>query len=164
MEHLWALAAVILAVVFIFDRKVLQFDPKAFVSFLKILIIGSCISIVVNALVGRFPPLPPVPVSFLLMVAWEDVLFSLAPIYYVHKYFPKYIAIPIAVISSIVFGLGHLYQGWIAVAVLSLYPFFISYKYGKTYGYGTIFLAHTVYDLMVVCVNVPVSRYLRSLF
>lgn len=149
MEHFWIFAAFILAIVYVFDRSVLRFDLKAFAWFLKVLIIGSIISIVLNSLVGRFPPLPLVPVSSLLFVWWEDVLFSLLSIYYAKKFLPKYLYVPVIFISSIIFGLGHLYQGWFAAIALSFYPYFVSYRYGKKHGHGTIMAMHVVYDLSV---------------
>lgn len=162
MEQLWILAGIILVIVYIFDRKVLQFDLTAIKGFLKILLIGSGISIVLNLLVGRIPQLPPLPVSSLLFVWWEDVLFSLLLIYYAEKFLPKAMFIAVAIASSIVFGLGHLYQGWLAVVLLSLYPYFFSYKYGKKHGYGTVMLAHVVYDLSLVG-NSYILQFIRSL-
>lgn len=150
MQTLWLISGFLLLTVYIFDRDVLRFDTEAVVRFLKLALIGSSLSVVLNVLLGRIPALPPVATSSLFFVGWEDVLFSLLPIYYANKYLHKNIAVPLIVISSILFGLGHVYQGYFAAALISFYPYFISYKLGKKYGYGTVIFCHVAYDLLVV--------------
>jgi hypothetical protein len=49
------------------------------------------------------------------------------------------------------FGLGHVYQGWAAAAMLSFYiPF--TFKKGQEVGFGTVMLCHTLYDLATILV------------
>lgn len=148
MEHLWIFAAFILAIVYVFDRSVLRFDSKAFLWFLKVLIIGSLLSIVLNSILGRFPPLPLVPVSSLLFVWGEDIIFSLLPLYYGSKLLPERCHVPVIILSSFVFGAFHLYQGLLFATVISLYPY-ISLHLGKKYGWGTVCVSHVTYDLLI---------------
>lgn len=56
------------------------------------------------------------------------------------------IAIAVVMVS---FGLGHVYQGYIAAAFLSLYiPF--TFKKGQEVGFGTVMICHTLYDLVTI--------------
>jgi hypothetical protein len=158
MEIIVALAGLILVAVFIFDRERLQVDLTAIGKFLKIVLIGSALSFVIRYSLGRIPTLPPVGFGSLLLVWWEDVLFSLLSIFYAEKFLPKWVFVPVAVSVSIVFGLGHLYQGPLAVLVLSFYPYFMSYKYGKKYGYGTVMICHVLYDVIVCGCSLLLSK------
>lgn len=88
-------------------------------------------------------------------------MFSLLLIYYAEKFLPKWIFVPIVVLSSLIFGAGHLYQGYFVAALLSLYPYFVSYKYGKKYGYGTVMLCHITYDLSIVGA-LYLAQFIRS--
>lgn len=84
------------------------------------------------------------------LVFWEDMFFAV-PMYYIWKYMKtKWIQIALTVALSAVFGLGHLYQGWFAVVFLSFMPYFVSYRYGKKYGFGTCMLGHIAYDVSTV--------------
>lgn len=85
-----------------------------------------------------------VPISF-LMVFWEDSFFAL-PIQYIQKYLKKYLAIPLIILLSVVFGLGHLYQGLFVVFLTALLPYFIFHKMGHKYGFGTSMMCHILYD------------------
>lgn len=149
LHVLWILGSIVLAIVFVLDRKVLRVDFAGVKRFVKTIVIGSSISLIVNLLVGRFPPLLPVNASSLLFVFWEDAIFSILLIYYAEKFLPRWAFYTLAVISSAVFGLGHLYQGWLVVILLSFYPYFVSYKWGKRVGYGTIMICHIIYDLII---------------
>ncbi len=149
LHALWIVGAIILAMTFVFDRSSLQFDMKAFKWFFKVIVIGSGISLALNLLLQRFPPLLPVDATSLLFVWWEDLVFSYLLIYCSEKILPRWAFYIVAVISSAVFGLGHLYQGWLVVALLSFYPYFVSYKWGKRVGFGTIMASHVCYDFIV---------------
>lgn len=47
------------------------------------------------------------------------------------------------------FGLGHVYQGYLAAALLSFYvPF--TFKRGQEIGFGTVMICHTIYDLATI--------------
>lgn len=145
-----------------YDKHTLRFELPAFLKFLKILAIGSSLSIALNSLAGRFPPLPPVDVSSLFFVGWEDVIFSLLLIFLAEKLLHKWIFVPVVVLSSLVFGAGHLYQGIFCAILLSFYPYFISYRLGKKFGYATVILAHVTYDLTITA-NGEICRYLAQL-
>jgi membrane protease YdiL (CAAX protease family) len=141
----------------IFDRRTIRVDFLALAKFtlfmwvissirltVMILTASSDISIVdPNALAG-------IEMWMLFLVFWEDAFFVL-PFVFLSKFkFTNkwYIWWPLMIISSVFFGFGHLYQGAIAVAVTSLYPYFISYRYGNRFGFGTVMLCHILYDVM----------------
>jgi hypothetical protein len=84
----------------------------------------------------------------MILVFWEDMAFGV-PIYFAFKYLKKkWQAIAIAIVISILFGLGHAYEGKQAMAVLALVPYFGMYKYGKRVGFGTTMVCHILYDFI----------------
>lgn len=154
MELFWLIGLVILLVVFIFDRKVLAFDLPFFKHWFKIITISSAIAIVVRFILGVTPHTPDLSFGTLLLVGWEDLFFSVLLIYYPQKYLHRYIATPLAIISSLLFASGHLYQGTLWAAITVIYPYFISYRVGRKYGYGTAMALHATYDISVSLVPV----------
>lgn len=90
-------------------------------------------------------------IGSLAFVFWEDVWFGMSIAWIMSYLYPvrKRTAIAMVVLISLLFGSGHLYQGWIGM-ILSVYPFFISYKYGKKYGFGTVMVCHMLYDFITV--------------
>jgi hypothetical protein len=95
-----------------------------------------------------------IPWQATLTVFWEDACHGL-PLAILSRWLGKdkwwkkaltWIAIAIVMVS---FGLGHVYQGWIAAAALSFYiPF--TFKKGQEVGFGTVMLCHTLYDLVTI--------------
>jgi len=84
------------------------------------------------------------------LVFWEDIVFTGVIILsqkYVNNNIIRYLII---ILSSIVFGMGHIYQGYIPAIIISLYPYFISYRYSKRVGLGTVMICHVLYDHIVV--------------
>lgn len=95
-----------------------------------------------------------IPWQATLTVFWEDACHTLPLVILSRwlgddKWWKK--GIMWAAIAGVMvsFGLGHVYQGWIAAAFLSFYiPF--TYKKGQEVGFGTVMLAHTLYDLVTI--------------
>ena len=84
------------------------------------------------------------------LVFWEDFFFAV-PIYFMMKYMKnKWLRVALIVALSIVFGLGHMYQGWQACVLLAFMPYFVTYNYGKKFGFGTTMLAHILYDVFTL--------------
>jgi hypothetical protein len=151
MEVMWILGFVALILVIYLDREVLRVDFEAVGKFVVFMATFKLVILVVQKLVlGSLPPVPPLaPLYYLPMVWWEDLLFSLIPIYYARKYLPLYLANTAAILGSLIFAYFHLYQGPLGLIAV-IYPFFISYRYGKEFGYGTVMFCHVIYDCMVV--------------
>jgi hypothetical protein len=93
-----------------------------------------------------------IPWAASLTVFWEDVCHGL-PLVILQKLIGRKrwwakalnsIALSIVMLS---FGLGHLYQGPLVALLLCFYiPY--SMKLGKQYGFGTVMVCHTLYDLV----------------
>lgn len=90
-----------------------------------------------------------VPMGQLAFVFWEDVWFGMPIAWLMRKVYPKYpkLAITGSILISAVFMSGHFYQGAMG-AITIVYPFFISYRYGKKYGFGTVMVCHMLYDFI----------------
>ncbi len=86
-----------------------------------------------------------------LTVFWEDMCYGV-PLAILSlrmgtdTKWKKFIFRTILVLFSIHFGLGHAWQGLLAVFLLSFYvPFTV--KKGKEIGFGTVMICHVLYDL-----------------
>lgn len=87
------------------------------------------------------------------MVFWEDAVFILPLILlaknYGEKKWYKYLSTPLLIANMITFGSGHMYQGPIAAACLSMYiP--IVMNIAKKYGAGTTMICHICYDMITL--------------
>jgi membrane protease YdiL (CAAX protease family) len=90
------------------------------------------------------------PLYTLGLVFWEDFFFAI-PIYFIMKKCKRnWLKVISIILISALFGLGHLYQGWEAVVALAFAPYFITYHYGKKYGFGTTMIAHIMYDCATI--------------
>lgn len=90
-----------------------------------------------------------IPMWSFMLVFWEDVFFGMS-IYWIMKKFKeqKWIWVPAVTAISVLFGLAHGYQGPYAIMITTFYPFFISYRLGKKYGFGTVQIGHILYDVI----------------
>lgn len=97
-------------------------------------------------------PVPPPEISLwsLFLVFWEDTFFGM-PIYFANKYIKnKWVFGAFVVALSLLFGSGHAYQGIYGVVITSFLPYFICYKYGSKYGFGTTMVGHILYDFSTI--------------
>lgn len=155
--------AVILGIIFLIiasvkDKYTVRIEWDSVAKFLSFMAVITCFRLGIHDLItemgvgeGIIPQgekiMANVSAYKFLIVFWEDAFFGL-PIYYFTKKFKKKVWIPLVVILSGLFGLGHLYQG-IQFAILSaIYPYFISYRYGRKHGFGTVMICHTLYDFI----------------
>lgn len=89
-----------------------------------------------------------------LFVFWEDMVHTVPLLLLkkiinsdskIFKWFYRFLIL----IVTLSFGSGHLYQGWPAAIVLSLYiP--ITLKIGEKRGFGTVMVGHVIYDFITV--------------
>jgi hypothetical protein len=85
-----------------------------------------------------------------LLVFWEDTFFTL-PILILEQYgIPKFVRNILLAASAIAFASGHLAYGGIWAFCTLFYVPFISYRFGKKYGLGTVMVGHVLYDLITV--------------
>ena len=138
------------------DKQLMRLDWGSVAKFLAFMTFLTVFRISANSFLSDMAGLSPatlpieliyLPVWHFFLVWWEDAIFAL-PIYWLLKKCKKWIAIPLIIALSLYFGYGHLYQGWFAVGLLSIYPYFISYRYGKRVGFGTVMVCHVLYDFI----------------
>lgn len=94
-----------------------------------------------------------IPWALTLTVFWEDSSHGLPLLLIRHLIGTKRWTWPIhALLTAILmleFGLGHTYQGIFSAILLSLYvPY--SVMLGKKYGFGTVMIGHTLFDLTTI--------------
>lgn len=95
-----------------------------------------------------------IPWQATLTVFWEDMVHTVPIAIFARwlgndKKWKKFVVGAAITLVMFSFGLGHVYQGAIAAAFLSLYiPF--TYKKGQEIGFGTIMICHTLYDLVTI--------------
>lgn len=158
MELFYFIGAVIFLLVYKYDREVLRFNFTEYKHYTTIILIGSLFAIASRYILGVFPPAPHLDYGRLFLVPWEDLVFSVALIYYPRKYLNPKISTIIGIITSVLFGLGHVYQGYLWAFVTCFYPFYFSYRYGKKEGYGTVIALHVTYDVCVHTVFVILAQ------
>lgn len=149
MELFYFIGAVIFLLAYKYDREVLRFDFTEYKHYTTYIVLASIVALVSRFLLGVFPPTPHMSYGRLLMVPWEDLVFSVALIYYPRKFLHPKIALISTIISSILFGCGHLYQNIPWAILTCFYPFYFSYKLGIKKGYGTVFALHVTYDIAI---------------
>jgi hypothetical protein len=144
---------VILAFFIAFDRNTVRVQWNSVASFMGFMSLLTCIRLGVFSFLGQqgFAP-PQVPIEILQtgvwwfsLVFWEDAFYVL-PIFLAHKYLRPLFAWIITIFLSVYFGAGHVYQGLLVAGITMLYPYFLSYKFGKKYGFGTVMVCHILYD------------------
>jgi len=84
----------------------------------------------------------------LLMVFWEDAFFTLPALALARLGASKFDVGAVLAISAVAFASGHMAYGLVWALITLLYVPFISYKYGKTHGLGTVMICHILYDLI----------------
>ena len=86
-------------------------------------------------------------------VFWEDAV-HVMPLVILARMFGektwyKIIQWPLLTAVMVSFGSGHLYQGALAAAGISLY-ILVSKKMGEKHGFGTVMLCHIMYDMITL--------------
>jgi hypothetical protein len=86
-----------------------------------------------------------------LLVFTEDMAYGF-PIYLAKDVLKlrKWVWVSLAIALSVHFASGHFYQGVFAGCVSAVYPFFISYRYARKTSFGTVMVAHLLYDFMTL--------------
>jgi hypothetical protein len=141
------------------EKEIIRVSWNKVAEFLTFLTVLSIVRLAMFSFMldmGLMKELPQVPIEILsskwtlALVFWEDMFFGL-PLYFIHKYMKnKWLKWTLTFLISALFGLGHMYQGLFAVLLLSLYPYFLSKKYGEKHGFGTVMMCHILYDNMTV--------------
>lgn len=86
--------------------------------------------------------------SDFLSVYWEEGFYVL-PIVLLDKYIqPRWIIYLLLFFSAIMFGMGHLYQGVLAVIAMAIYAI-CCFVFRRSIGIGTFIICHIIHDLAV---------------
>ena len=92
-----------------------------------------------------------------IMVFWEDLFFSFSLFLVaklLHKigwnFYSKSMFYSLTIALSVIFASGHIYEGYVAASLILFYPYFVSYRCGLKYGWGTIMVCHIMYDCITV--------------
>lgn len=142
---------------YIYDRETIRIEWPAVASFLAFMTLITFLRLSIFEYSHVPPAIANIPKFLFSLVWWEDGYFVL-PIYIVLRYFKPLPAFFVVAAISLQFGFGHMYQGWIAVALTSLYPYFIAHNYGIKYGFGTVMVCHVLYDY-ITYYTVTVAPY-----
>ena len=145
----WILGALSVIYVYRIDKSYLRIDTKAIKSFLVFMLWLTLIRtfmfiFISNPMENILPLINP---WLMLGVFWEDAVYVLPLIMLRDKTNLNKVAYyTLFVISALVFASGHLYQGIMGLA--SIFYLYLSAKYGRQYGFGTVMICHTLYDLI----------------
>jgi hypothetical protein len=161
MYPYWLLgAAVLIATAVAGYKDVIRIEKPALKDFCKFLGVITLYRIALFALFrhtayvqGAASNISIIPWPLTLTVFWEDACHGL-PLFLIKKLIngrkwlmPLYYVLMATVMLE--FGLGHVYQGVVAACMLSLYiPY--SIKLGEKYGFGTVMVGHTLFDLTTI--------------
>lgn len=148
---------VLLIVTYFIDKKVIRIQWNSVASFISFMFLITFIRIAGFDLMQRFdasflmpapsPEIMNIGIWWFVMVWWEDAFYALS-LYWAHKKLKPILAWILTIFLSLHFGISHLYSGWFWAFAVSFYPFFISLKYGKRVGFGTVMICHIIYDFM----------------
>lgn len=94
-----------------------------------------------------------IPIAGTLFVFWEDachgLLLLLLKLHLQEKKWFKFLYYPVYAWLAITFAAGHLYQGIFAgLLMLAYIP--VTTKLANKYGFGTVMIGHTLYDLSTI--------------
>lgn len=157
MIYLMCIGFLIFVALYCFDRETIRIDKVGvgkFLWFMGTVTIVRLVLISISVSLGASPfdinsGANQLDFWNLSLVFWEDCIFAI-PLYYMKDRWnwSKYIYIPLFMMSSVVFALGHIYQGeWVFFPML-LVPYLAFYKNGKKWGFGTVMVCHILFDMI----------------
>jgi membrane protease YdiL (CAAX protease family) len=128
--------------------ELVRLDFKAFRSFLLLMFYVAVLRTVYVLVTGKNPiNLDLFDFPLLFFVFWEDMFFVFPSLFLYHLTKNKYLVAPVMLVSSIIFAIGHLYQGVMAPLILLGYVPAMFY-FGRKYGFGTVMACHVAYDVL----------------
>lgn len=159
MYPFWILGAlVILSVIAAGQKRLLRVEAKPVLKWIGVLVCTTGFRIFLEKVLhfhGFFGPpkgLSLIPWTASFTVFWEDACHGL-PLVLLRKMigntkkWAKAVNMSALILVMLSFGLGHLYQGLMVPILLAFYiPY--SIKIGKEYGFGTVIVCHTLYDMV----------------
>ena len=138
-------------------RDLMEVKPKSLGKFLKTMAIVTMLRCI---MMYFFPPslesaapILQIPLWLTATVGWEDAVHTL-PLAITARFLgdsklAKVIQYALIGLVMFSFGLGHTYQGVFAACMISLYIPIVT-NLGKKHGFGTVMLAHMMYDFITL--------------
>jgi membrane protease YdiL (CAAX protease family) len=152
----------ILGAMFIFFASmefpgICRIQKKSVLNFLKFMAFITAYRLIMSHLIG-FPeidknpdsPMNTLPILTTLGVYWEDAFFTLPALIAERMGLHKFFVFALLAVSAFTFATGHLAYSPLWAAITLFYIPFVSYKYGKKNGLGTVMLCHVLYDLITL--------------
>lgn len=162
MYPYWILGIfVVLATVFAGHKDVVRVEKQSVFKWVKFLFMLTIYRFILFKLFPHFSifveaqkNITSIPWPLTLTVFWEDACHGL-PLLLLQRWtgmdktWKKVLNYTLMGLVMIEFGAGHMYQGIMAALFLMLYvPY--SIKYAKKYGFGTVMICHTLFDLSTI--------------
>lgn len=154
---MWILACFVIYATFKSGNKdLLRFELKPALKWLFFIFLMTILRCTIQHISKSAMPqnvVTELPIWICGTVFWEDVCHAMAVVLLMRLIPNKILSVAAGILGTMVmavaFGLGHLYQGYLAAAVLGTVVFF-SFRAGKKYGFGTVIFCHIIYDFMTL--------------
>lgn len=154
---LWALAAVFILVSSLEFPGICKITKSKVFEFVRFMAWVTLIRVGVAYLSGAHykdpdpnSPMNTINLLFTLGVFWEDVFFTL-PILIAEKMGASKVTKGMMIaLSSMAFASGHIAYGFPWSLITLAYVPFVSYKYGRKHGLGTVMICHILYDVITL--------------
>lgn len=141
-------------------RNILRVEPKAIWKFLKFLGIITVLRFFMFKFLTPADTIESVrnvanliPLGAVLGVFWEDAVHTmplvLSGLMFAKSKWHKWLYKPAVAMVMMSFASGHIYQGVIPAAAISIY-ILVSINMGKKYGFGTVMICHMLYDMITL--------------
>lgn len=156
----WGLGALMGWAIWKSDYKdLLRFDKKAFAKFFLFMCAITVYRyflirvLVHNGMGSNFEAAKSLPIGGVFFTPWEDLCHSMPLVLMRRMLGTKWWTLPIHFLATamvmVSFSCGHLYQGIIPAAFISLYILF-GIHFGQKRGFSTLMLGHILYDFATI--------------
>ncbi len=158
MWPIWAFGAAWIGLASLAFSKICEVKKDKVFSFIKLMLLITLFRVILGAILSYHgvrtadpsSPMNTIVLPTVLGVYWEDAVFTLPILVMERVNAPKWLINVLLGISSVAFASGHIPYSLFWAAITLLYVPFISYKYGKANGLGTVMVCHIIYDLFTL--------------
>lgn len=138
-------------------KGICRVQKKSVLHFIKFMAWVSAIRIAMHYILGTGPASSDASDTMnklhfinLLGVYWEDAVFTMPAIIAERMGASKFLRGLILAVSALAFASGHIAYGLPWAAITLFYVPFISYRYGRKVGLGTVMVCHILYDVITL--------------
>lgn len=144
------ISVILLILIAVFDSKQIKPDLLGISKFMGLMFVVMFLrmSLFSESLLGS--NLSRINFNSFLTAPLEDVFFVMIPFYFSRFVNNRFLSFISWTLFSILFALGHLYQGVLVAAITGIYPYFISRKYVLRTNLATVMVCHYLYDCMTL--------------